>query len=107
MVMIRSLTPEEIERVSNHQHGYGRKRTPQYIAISNMAPGDGILLSHQGLSCGLYTSDNTHCGFNNMLTRLRKISPYSYQCIHSNGGGSDVMVVCFAKPVPPTEGGQE
>ena len=109
MVMIRVLTPEEIEQVltAGKRRG-GMSPSPQLIAIRAMQLGDGILLSHEGLTCSYtQTSIKRKCSLDQILSRARKSSPYGYKCSHTNGQGSDVMIVCFAKPVPPADGGQE
>ena len=102
MVMIRALTPEEIAHVVS-KAPTGRPSSPLGVAIRSMVPGEGILVSHQGLKCAINKLGHD-CSINTLLTRVRKQSLYDYKGCHTDGQGSDVMVICFAKSVPPPEG---
>ena len=86
-MVIRNLTPDEIATVTQHRSG----RTPslQLIALRQMKPGEGLLLSHTGLKCAA-----KKCSLQQIIGKPKGETDgahYKYQ--HVNGVGSDVMVI--------------
>lgn len=92
-VLIRNLTAEEIARVS--VQGHGRPIAPQTKLLEQMNIGDGILVSHEGLFCRKSKAGNSNCSLATIASRMRKQTGLHYRLRHTNGVGSDVMVVCL------------
>jgi len=92
MTQLRNLTPEEIQDLITYGPRRRIKMTPQLTTIRAMKPGDGILVSHEGLSCA-----NGNCGFRSMITRVQAKNPgVRYIFSHVEGLNSNVMVTCIA-----------
>ena len=91
MTLLRNLTSEEIQDLITSGARSRTKASPQLKALRALKPGDGILLSHEGINC-----KNGNCGFRQMLTRLNGQNPrLRYIYSHTDGLNSNTMVACI------------
>jgi len=92
-MVIRNLTEDEISLLQSKSYRHKHLPSETRLALDKFRPGQGILLSHAEYSC----KSSNACGIQQLLQRVSKKSLYRYRSGHTNGLGSDLMVVCVAK----------
>ena len=90
MVVLRKLTQQEKDSLNTNYHG--RYMSRQRQVILTLKPGDGILLSHEGLRC-----TTRACSIGTILALVKRITKFNYHYKHTNKQGSDVMVICVTR----------